>query len=59
MHIFVFSKDYVDNAMDELLSLLGRDDDEQKLHNIVPEPMCSKANRPVKEEAVKSHTTRY
>ncbi|KXJ11225.1 hypothetical protein AC249_AIPGENE19133 [Exaiptasia diaphana] len=50
---------YVKNAFEELFSVLGKNSDEQDLNNVPPEPMCSKISRPVKEEAVKAHTTRY
>ncbi|XP_020895307.1 uncharacterized protein LOC110234280 [Exaiptasia diaphana] len=50
---------YVENAFEELFSVLGKNSDEQDLNNVPPEPMCSKMSRPVKEEAVKAHTTRY
>jgi len=45
--------------MEELYCLLGRENEEQKLDNEVPEPMCRKMVKPVKEEAVKAFVTRY
>lgn len=50
---------YVDKAMEELYSLLGRENEEQQLDNEVPEPMCRKMVKPVKEEAVKAFVSRY